>query len=108
MLGVRARAVFAASSRVAHEPGGRHADVVLADTPAEAAGIEAPAVILCEAPALAAPALDPALDNPVGWVREVEPRVAALGPGQRRHCDPQPGRIASARRRQSVGRISAA
>ncbi len=79
-LGVRSRAVFAASSRVAHETGGRHADAVLADTPAEAAGIAAPAVILCEAPALAAPALDPALDNPVGWVREVEPRVAALGP----------------------------
>ena len=95
VLGARARAVFAASSRVARKPGGRHADVVLADTPAEAAGIAAagvaapgiatagiaaPAVLLCEAPALAVPAFDPALDNPIGWVREVEPRVAALGP----------------------------
>ena len=90
VLGARARAVFAASSRVARELDGRHVDVVLADTPAHAAGIaapgiatagiEAPAVILCEAPALAAPALDPALDNPIGWVREVEPRVAVLGP----------------------------
>ena len=126
-LGARARAVFAASSRVAHDLDGRHVDVVLADTPAQAPGIEAPAVVLCEAagieapavilceapavvlceapgieapavvlceaprieapavvlcetPALAVPALDPALDNPVGWVREVEPRVAALGP----------------------------
>ena len=84
-LGGRARAVFAASSRVAHAfDGGQvdaaHVDVVLADTPAQAAGIGAPAVVLCEAPALAAPALDPALDNPIGWVREVEPRVAALGP----------------------------
>ena len=80
VLGARARAVFAASSRVAHETGGRHADAVLADTPAQAAGIETPAVFLCEAPALAVPALDPALDNPIGWVREVEPRIAALGP----------------------------
>ena len=100
VLGARARAVFAASSRVARELDGRHVDVVLADTPAQAAGIaaasiaaagiaapgiatagiEAPAVILCEAPALAAPAFDPALDNPIGWVREVEPRVAVLGP----------------------------
>ena len=79
-LGDRSRAVFAASSRVAHELDGGHVDVVLADTPAQAAGIAAPAVVLCEAPALAVPALDPALDNPIGWVREVEPRVAALGP----------------------------
>ncbi len=84
-LGGRARAVFAASSRVAHAfDGGQidaaHVDVVLADTPAQAAGIGAPAVVLCETPALAAPALDPALDNPIGWVRDVEPRVAALGP----------------------------
>ena len=84
-LGARARAVFAASSRVAHELDGRHVDVVLADTPAQAAGIAAagiaaPAVLLREAPALAVPAFDPALDNPIGWVREVEPRVAALGP----------------------------
>ncbi len=79
-LGARARAVFAASSRVVHDLDGRHVDAVLADTPAQAAGIEAPAVILCEARGLAVPALDPALDNPIGWVREVEHRVAALGP----------------------------
>ena len=79
-LGARARAVFAASSRVARELDGGHVDVVLADTPAQAAGIAAPAVVLREAPALAVPAFDPALDNPIGWVREVEPHVAALGP----------------------------
>ena len=28
------------------------------------------------------PAFDPALDNPIGWVREVECRSATLGPGQ--------------------------
>ena len=84
-LGARARTVFAASSRVARELDGGHVDVVLADTPAQAAGIAAagiaaPAVLLREAPALAVPAFDPALDNPIGWVREVEPHVAALGP----------------------------
>ena len=80
VLGARARAVFAATARVAHELDDRHVDVVLADTPAEAAGVAAPAAVLRETPALAAPAFDPALDNPMGWVREVEPRVAALGP----------------------------
>ena len=91
VLGARARAVFAATSRVARELDGRHVDVVFADTPAEASGAGAPAVVVCEAPALAAPAFDPALDNPIGWVREVEPRVAALGspdrlpPGVRAH-----------------------
>ena len=79
-LGERARAVFRASSRVAHRLDARRVDVVLADTRADAAGVAAPTVVLAEAPALAVPAFDPALHNPVGWVREVEPRVAALGP----------------------------
>ena len=80
VLGERARAVFQASSQVVHCVDGGHVDVVLADTPDEAAGIEAPTVILSEAPALAVPAFDPAVYNPVGWVREVEHRAAALGP----------------------------
>ena len=84
-LGERARAVFRVSSRVAYRVDGRHVDVVLADTPAEAAGIEAAGieaavVVLCETRALSAPAFDPAVDNPIGWVREVEYHVAALGP----------------------------
>ena len=79
-LGARARAVFAASSRVAHRVRARPLDAVLADTRAETGGLAVPAAVLCEAPALAVPAFDPALDNPLGWVREVEPRVAALGP----------------------------
>ena len=82
-LGERSRAVFAASSRVARRLDGRHVDVVLADTPAEAAGIDVPAVILGETPAFAAPAFDPAADNPMGWVFEVEHRAAALGPRHR-------------------------
>ena len=79
-LGERARAVFRASSRVRHHVDDRHVDVVLADTAAEAAGIEAPVVVLSEARALATSAFDPAVDNPIGWVREVEHHVAALGP----------------------------
>ena len=79
-LGPRSRAVFAASSRVAHRIDGRRVDAVLADTAAAAAGLAAPAVLLEGAPWLAVPAFDPALDNPIGWVREVEPRAAALGP----------------------------
>ena len=79
-LGARARAVFAASTRIAHALDGRHVDVVVADTGVHAAGAGAPVVILGEAPALAVPAFDPAVHNPVGWVREVERHGAALGP----------------------------
>ena len=79
-LGERSRRVLAASSRVAHRLDGRPVDVVLADSAAEAAGIDAPVVCLDTHPALSVPAFDPAVHNPVGWVREVEPRAAALGP----------------------------
>ena len=82
-----ARAVFAAAAVAG--AGARDAEVVLADTPADAAGRDAPdapVVLLGEAPWLAVPAVDPAADNPMGWVREVEPRVAALGPT--RHLPP--------------------
>ena len=81
--GPRARAVFPAAAQPVAGAGARDAEVVLADTPADAAGRdapEAPVVLLGEAPWLAVPAVDPAADNPMGWVREVEPRVAALGP----------------------------
>ena len=79
-LGPLSRAAFAASARVAHDPGAPHLDAVLADTGAHAAGAAAPVALVSAEPALAVPAFDPALDNPVGWVREVEARAAALGP----------------------------
>ena len=89
-LGERSRAVFRASSRVAHRLGHRHIDLVLTDTPVEArhrhpgapfdAPFDAPVVVLGDFPALSVPAFDPAVHNPVGWVRNVEPRAAALGP----------------------------
>ena len=79
-LGPRARAVFAGSSRVAHHLGAQHVDVVVADNPAEAAGARGPVVLLSEAPSLSVPAFDPAVYNPIGWVRNVEHRVATLGP----------------------------
>ena len=83
VLGPRARAVFAASSRVGHGAGGPPPDVALADSAEAAAGVRSPVVLLGDAPALAVPAFDPALDNPAGWVRDVEPRAAALGPPAR-------------------------
>ena len=79
-LGPRSRAVFQASARVAHGLDGRSVDVALADTPADATGIDTPTAVLAAVPALSVPALDPAVHNPVGWVRDVEPRAAALGP----------------------------
>ena len=79
-LGPRARAVFQASTRVVHGLGARSVDVALADTAAQAMGLEPPTAVLGAAPTLSVPALDPAVHNPVGWVREVEPRAAALGP----------------------------
>ncbi len=79
-LGTRAQAVFRASSRVSHALDGRHLDVALADTATEAAGIGVPAVVLGRVPALSVPAFDPAVHNPVGWVREVEQRSVSLGP----------------------------
>ena len=82
-LGGRARAVFSASSRVAHGLAGGHVDVVLGDTRSEAvtaAGSGVPVVVLAEVPAFAVPAFDPAVHNPIGWVRAVEPARAALGP----------------------------
>ena len=81
-VGPRARAVFAASRRVAHDPAAPHLDVVLADTGADAARASAPVARLNANPALGVPAFDPALDNPVGWVREVDARAVALGPPQ--------------------------
>ena len=80
VLGPRARAVFAASTRVTPAHAEPAPDAVLADTPAVASGVDSPVALLSETPALAVPAFDPALDNPVGWVRHVEPRVLALGP----------------------------
>ena len=82
-VGRRARAVFAASSRVTPGSWGQRVDAALADSPAEAAAAASagvPVALLTEAPSLAAPAFDPALHNPVGWVRHVEHRAAALGP----------------------------
>ena len=91
-LGERAKRVFEASSRVAHRLDGRDVDVVLADGAAEAARVDAPVVCLDALPALAVPAFDPAVYNPMGRVWEVERRAAALGPrrllprGVRAHC----------------------
>ena len=81
VLGPRSRAVFGASGRAMQPAAGRHVDVVVADTAAEAAGAAAPAVVLAEAPAmLSVPAFDPLIDNPIGWRRDAWDGVGALGP----------------------------
>ena len=80
-LGPRSRAVFGASGRAMQPAAGRHVDIVVADTAAEAAAAAAPAVVLAEAPAmLSVPAFDPRIDNPVGWRRDAGDGVGALGP----------------------------
>ena len=80
-LGARSRAMFEASGRVARTTAGQHVDVVVADTAAEASGVAAPVVVLAEAPALlSVPALDPLRHNPIGWQRDVDGTVGALGP----------------------------
>lgn len=78
-LGPRAVAAFAASSCTLRGPRAARADVVLAGTAANVTGSGAPVAALDAHPALATPAFDPAHDNPAGWVRDVEPRRAALG-----------------------------
>ena len=82
-LGRRSRVVFSASSRVALAVADQPFDVALADTVAAGAGVRAPVADLEGAPALAVSAFDPAVDNPVGWVRDVEPKVLSLGPRSR-------------------------
>ena len=98
--GPRSAAVFAAADR-GGEGVPREVLAVLADTRADAARTGLPAAVLAERPALAVPAFDPAVYNPVGWRRTVDNRVAALG---RRHRPP-PGaprttRISPADRRR--------
>lgn len=78
-LGPRSRRTLAASSHVRHGPGRRQVHVVLADTASVASGVRAPLACLTHMPLLAVPAFDPAWDNPIGWVRDVEHRVASLG-----------------------------
>ena len=79
-LGQRSRAVFQASGRVAHALRDQHADVVLADTSAEASAADCPTVVLSEAPIqFSVPAFDPWTDNPINRASNAE-IVAALGP----------------------------
>ena len=80
-LGARAARVFAECPFVsACLTDGGHVDLVVADTPSEAASCSVPTVILSEARKLAVPAFDPGMVNPVGWERDVDYLVGALGP----------------------------
>ncbi len=80
-LGPTAQAVFEASRRAVTTARGHRIDLVVADTPAHAASLEVPSVVLSEAPRyLSTPAFDPLINNPVGWVRNAQSTVGALGP----------------------------
>lgn len=106
VAGERSGAVFAASSRVRRYQAGRRADVVLADTRAaagiDAAGNDAPIVILADRPRLSVPAFDPAVHNPIGWRRTVENRVATLGPPHLLPSTVRQAREVSARDRRAL------
>ncbi|MDE0421602.1 MAG: glycosyltransferase [Gammaproteobacteria bacterium] len=78
-LGARAAQVFAGCPFVSSHSAGGHVDIVVADTPGEAASSKAPAIVLSEAPELAVPAFDPATDNPVDWEKDVSHVVGSLG-----------------------------
>ena len=56
-----------------------HVDVLLADTEADASGQDVPVVVLSEHPQLSVPAFDPASVNPIGWERDVNDEIGALG-----------------------------
>ncbi|MDE0178720.1 MAG: glycosyltransferase [Gammaproteobacteria bacterium] len=56
-----------------------HVDVLLADTEADVSGQHLPAVVLSEHLQLSVPAFDPASFNPIGWERDVNDRIGALG-----------------------------
>ena len=100
----RAQAVFAASRRVARTTNGRHVDVVVADTAADAPGGMAPSVVLAQAPArLSVPAFDPRVHNPTGWQRRGWPHPAAPGAGAAHARGPVPGPAGSGRRFASPG-----
>ena len=100
VLGARARAVFRATRRVARQIADHHVDVVVAHTPAEATAADLPVVVLSQSPAhLSVPALDPLVDNPIGWVRAVPPIAAALGPLEHLPPTAEATRIVDARDR---------
>ena len=79
-LGAQATDVFAASNSVQHDLADRHVDVILADSSAHVPESKIPSVTLADVPRLSVPAVDITTYNPIGWVRNVENRVAALGP----------------------------
>ncbi len=80
-VGPQAVAVFGNSIRVGHSLDGRHVDLVVADTRDAAGEVEVPLVILSELPVrFSVPAFDPLTINPIGWHREPEKGVGALGP----------------------------
>ncbi len=80
VAGDRSAAVLASSGRVVASDGvDRWADLVVADAPGTATG---PRPVLCLSdvpPTMRVPAFDPLAVNPIGWARDTDRRVGALG-----------------------------
>ena len=81
-IGPNARAVLKGARGVVHRLGHDKVDIVVTDDQMVGQGeVPLPIASLAETPALAVPAFDPRLHNPVGWQRDVAGRLpAALGP----------------------------
>ena len=83
-LGERAGAVLVASSRVRRTLDERHTDLVLSEragTVGPGLDPEVPVVLLAEQPVqLSVAAFDPRCTNPIGWRREADAGIGALGP----------------------------
>lgn len=112
VAGPKARAVFAASSRVQATDGAETervtlADVVLADTVGSGRRVRSagstPIVWLAEsAPRMAVPALDSEQVNPIGWSREVGDTTGALGPAGLLPPDLRVDTVVSAKDREAL------
>lgn len=79
-VGERAKAVFAGTANVAEDPRHMDIDVAVVDGRHDTPCVDVPVVRLTEAPALAAPVVDPRRFNPIGWSRNVEAKALSLGP----------------------------
>ena len=70
---------IAASARVSPRGRIRRFDVLLVDTPSDIQHGDAPPAVIAESPRLAVSAVNPRIDGPMGWLRDVAPLTAALG-----------------------------
>lgn len=104
VIGPRARHIFGRAHGVFIGLGQGKVDLVVADDRKVGLGeVESPIISLAESPALAVPAFDPRLHNPVGWRRDVVDGLpAALGPLRSLPDDVLARRVRTLRRRSRL------